>query len=105
MLIPHPKPLEIPATPAKIFPHVWLYSVMARVPSMDSGSIRIETLPCNMETREIAGGDHMLPLETDDLWRAVAEVPEVAAAMGAILAAVGPLHAWIAAQNATATTE
>ena len=105
MLIPHPKPLEIPATPAKIFPHVWLYSVMARVPSMDSGSIRIETLPCNVATGEIANGDFMVPIQTDKLWQAAAEVPEVAAAMGAIFTAVGPLRKWIEAQNSTAPTE
>ena len=105
MLINHPNPLEIPATPARVFPHVWLYSVIASVPSMDTGSIRIETLPCNMETGEIAPGDYMTPLSTDRLWDAVKEVPEVAAAMAAILAAVGPLHAWIEAQNSTAPTE
>lgn len=99
MLINHPNPLEIPAVPARVFPHVWLYSVIASVPSMDSGSIRIETLPCNMETGEIAPGDYMAPLATDRLWDAVAQVPEVAAAMSAILAAVGPLHAWIESQS------
>jgi hypothetical protein len=40
-----------------------------------------------------------VPLHTDKLWQAVAEVPEVAAAMEAIFAAVGPLAAWIAAQQ------
>jgi len=102
MPLPHPNPVEIPATEAKSYPHVWLYNIGVHAPSIDSGSIRIETLPCNVDTGEIANGDYMVPLHTDKLWQAVAEVPEVAAAMEAIFAAVGPLAAWIAAQETAA---
>lgn len=99
MPIPHPNPVQIPATEAKTFPHVWLYNIGVHAPAIDRGSIRIETLPCNMDTGEIASGDYMQPLQTDKLWQAAGEVPEVAAAMGAIIAAVGPLAAWIKAQE------
>jgi hypothetical protein len=97
--IPNPNPLEIPATPARTLPHIWLYNIIAHVPSATSGMIRLETLPCDMDTGEIANGDHMVALQTDKLWEAVEQVPEVAAAMQAILAAVAPLYAWIEAQK------
>jgi hypothetical protein len=36
----------------------------------------------------------MVSIQTDDLWKAVNEVPEVAQAMGAIFNAVEALRAW-----------
>ena len=99
MIIQQTHPLEIPASAAKVFPHVWLYSILVNAPSASAGSVLIETLPCNMESGEIAGGEYMTPIKTDDLWRAVAEVPEVAAAMQSIFQAVEPLRDWIEAQQ------
>ncbi len=43
----------------------------------------------------------MVAISTDQLWKAVSEVPEVAAAMQAILVAVVPLRTWIDAQAQT----
>ena len=97
-----PTPLEIPAVAAKSYPGLWLLNVICHAPAMQSGSIRIETLPCNLATGEIASGEHMTAIQTDRLWQAVNAVPEVAAAMGAIFAAVDPLRAWVAAQEALA---
>ena len=95
-------PLEIPAVAAKSYPHIWLLNVIASAPSMQSGSIRIETLPCNRLTGDIATGDHMEAISTGRLWEAVEHVPEVAAAMHAIFSAVEPLRAWVAAQETSA---
>ena len=100
MPIPHPNPLVIPPTEARSFPDLWIYGISVHAPAIATGSIRIETLPANMATGEIASGDNMVPIQTDRLWAAAAEVPEVAAAMGAIFAAVGPLREWIAARDA-----
>lgn len=99
MPLPHPNPVEIPATEAKSYPELWLYNIAVHAPTVDSGVIRIETLPCNVATGEIASGDFMVPIQTSDLWAAVNEVPEVQAAMEAIFAAVEPLRAWIASQE------
>lgn len=99
MPLPNPNPVEIPATEAKSYPDLWLYNIAVHAPTIDSGFVRIETLPCNVAEGTIANGDHMVPIQTDQLWAAVNEVPEVQAAMGAILAAVEPLRAWIAAQE------
>jgi hypothetical protein len=41
----------------------------------------------------------MVAIKTDDLWKAVNEVPEVAQAMGAIFNAVEPLRLWIVEQE------
>ena len=40
-----------------------------------------------------------MELKTDELYRAMTEVPELAQAFAAILAAVKPLKAWIDAQQ------
>ena len=105
MPIPNPNPLVIPPTEAKSYPDLWIYGISVHAPAIATGSIRIETLPANMATGEIASGDYMQPLQTDKLWQAAAEVPEVAAAMGAIIAAVGPLAAWIKAQETPSEPE
>lgn len=102
MPLPNPNPVEIPATEAKSYPDLWLYNIAVHAPTVDSGMIRIESLPCNVSEGTIANGDHMVPIQTGQLWQAVAEVPEVQAAMEAILVAVEPLRAWIAAQEPAA---
>lgn len=94
MPLPNPTPLTVDSTEAKTFDSLWLRNVSIHAPSLNSGSISIETHPFNAETGEIGGGEHMQPIKTDDLWRAVNEVPEVATAMGAIFAAVEPLRAF-----------
>jgi hypothetical protein len=99
MPLPNPNPVVIPPTPEQDFTDLWLYNIIIHAPSIDSGLIRIETLPYNGDTQEIAGGQYMVPITTDQLWNAVNEVPEVAAAMNAIFAAVEPLRKWIEERN------
>ena len=53
----------------------------------------ISAAPYNSLTKEIGGGT-VKNIHVRDLWKAVQEVPEVAVAMNAILAAVEPLDAW-----------
>lgn len=99
MPLPNPNPVVIPATEAKSYPDLWLYNIAVHAPTIDSGMIHIQTLPCNVSEGSIANGEFMVPIQTDQLWAAVNEVPEVATAMDAIFAAVEPLRAWIASQE------
>lgn len=95
MALKNDTPIVIPAMSEKSFPDIWLYNISIMAPGLDSGRITIETLPYNSETQEIGNGSMMVPIHTDQLWDAVNEVPEVAQAMGAIFAAVGPLRDWV----------
>lgn len=99
MPLPNPNPVIIPPTPEQDFADLWLYNIIIHAPSIDSGLIRIETLPYNGDTQEIASGQYMVPITTDQLWKAVNEVPEVETAMNAIFAAIEPLRNWIDAQH------
>ena len=99
MTLINPTPVVVDPTPSKEFPHLWLYNIRVHAPSVTTGSITIETLPYNSETQEIGSGSNMVSIQTNDLWNAVNEVPEVAQAMGAIFLAIEPLRAWIEAKK------
>jgi len=99
MPINNPNPVIIPPTPEIVYPHIWLYNISVHAPTVNSGRITIETLPYNADTQSIGSRDRFQMIETDRLWSAVAEVPEVAIAMQAIIDAVMPLKNWIDAQN------
>lgn len=110
MTLINPTIITTEPIPAKEFPHLWLYNILVHAPSVTTGSITIETLPYNSETQEIGSGSNMVSIQTDDLWKAVNEVPEVAQAMGAIFNAVEVLREWSAQQaealnNPEGTTE
>jgi len=98
MAIPNRIPLTVPATAAKEFPHIWIRSIKVAAPSQDRGGFEIKTVPYNAVAGEIADV-HPTTLSSSELWRAVAEVPEVAQAMGAIFAAVPALEAWLLTQE------
>lgn len=99
MPIINPNPVVIPPTPEVTYPHIWLYNVMIHAPSVNAGMISVEALPYNADTQALASGNYVQRMQTDQLWKAVAEVPEVEQAMQAILAAVVPLKNWIDLQN------
>lgn len=102
MPLANPTPFTVDATEAKTFPHRWLYSINVMAPSPTAearGSIDI--LPYNGDTGEVLPGQHTT-VATDKLFKALAEVPELAAAFDAILAAVAPFEAWVAAQEGSA---
>jgi hypothetical protein len=99
MALSHPNPpVKTKAIPAKEFNELWLPSITIKAPSITTGQITIETIPFNEDEQELGSGKDMVAIKTDELWLAVNEVPEVAAAMGAIFAAVGPLRTWVAAR-------
>ena len=91
----NPNPVTIEPTEAKEYPHLWLYNIIVHSPTPTSGRVCIETLPYNSDTKEIGSGENMVAIQTDDLWAAVDEVPEVAQAMLAIFNAIQPLRTWI----------
>jgi len=99
MPITNPNPVVIPPTPQVTYPHIWLYNIMIHAPTINTGRINIETLPYNGDIQSIASGEYVQTIQTDRLWSAVAEVPEVAQAMQAIIDAVAPLKNWIDLQN------
>jgi len=110
MTLSNPTPVTTEPVASKDFPHLWLYNIRVHAPSVTTGSITIETLPYNSETQEIGSGSNMVSIQTDDLWKAVNEVSEVAQAMGAIFNAVEVLRTWSAQQaealnNQEGTTE
>jgi hypothetical protein len=94
------QPIVVPAIPAETYTEQWIYNLVVHSPAINSGRVQIQLLPFDPAAPKIGPGDLLENIETDRLWDAVAEVPEVAAAMQAVLAAVPALKAWIATQNA-----
>jgi hypothetical protein len=92
------QPIVVPAIPAETYTEQWIYNLVVHSPAINSGRVQIQLLPFDPTVPKIGPGELLENIETDRLWDAIAEVPEVAAAMQAVLAAVGPLRAWIAAQ-------
>jgi hypothetical protein len=99
MALNNPNPIVIPQTVEKTFPHLWLYNIFVNAHAIDKGEVTIITLPYNKDTQELASSEYADSI-TGDLWKAVAEVPEVAIAMNAIFNAVEPLRVWAQQQNA-----
>lgn len=82
-----------PPVPEKTFPHAYVTQLVINARSNgDQDTLYCEVCPYNQETGE------MLPQQAIEvrtpLWAAVAAVPELQTAMGAILAAVAPTVAY-----------
>jgi hypothetical protein len=92
------QPIVVPPVPGETYTEQWIYNLVVHSPAINSGRVQIQLLPFDPTVPKIGPGELLENIETDRLWDAVAEVPEVAAAMQAVLDAVGPLRAWIAAQ-------
>ena len=92
------QPIIVPPVPGETYTEQWIYNLVVHSPAINSGRVQIQLLPFDPVAPKIGPGELLENIETDRLWDAVAEVPEVAAAMQAVLAAVEPLRAWIAAQ-------
>ena len=92
------EPIVAPPQPPKAYPIVWIRNlqIQAHNPSGE-GHLYLEIVPM-AEDRELLYSATM-ELKTDELYRAMSEVPELAQAFGAILVAVKPLKAWIEAQQ------
>ena len=99
MPITNETPINIPAIPAKTFEELFIYNLVVHAPTPSSGRIRVELLPFNGSTGEFGPSERLQVLETNDLWKIVAEVPEVQIAFGAIINAIPAVKTWIKAQE------
>ena len=97
MLLPNQTPIETPAVAAKVYDKLHLYSLTAIQPTGDSGSITVELLPATADG-ELATGDNVQRVSCP-LYPAITEVPELAAAFAAVIAAIPATQAWLAAQQ------
>ena len=103
MLLPNQTPIETPAVAAKVYDKLHLYSLSAIQPTGDSGSITVELLPATADG-ELASGDKVQRLSCP-LYPALNEVPELAAAFAAVIAAIPATQAWLAAEQTTLDNE
>lgn len=101
IVIPLDEPVVVPPSPSKQFDAMWVTQVLVRtlLPTDQTGGglASIEYVPMHAQTGEVL--PDVRSISTDQLMKAVAEVPEVAQAMGAILLAIVPLKNWIASQS------
>ena len=103
MLLPNQTPIETPAVAAKVYDKLHLYSLTAIQPTGDSGSITVELLPATADG-ELATGDKVQRVSCP-LYPALNEVPELAAAFAAVIAAIPATQAWLAAEQETLDNE
>lgn len=96
-MLTNPNPIQTEPVPAKVFDKLHLYSLTAMHPTTGSGSITVELLPATADG-ELASGDKVQRLSCP-LYPAMNEVPELAAAFAAVLAAIPATQAWLAAQE------
>ena len=107
--IPRDEPFVVPASPEETFDSVWLRSINIYAPNTSTeapteGSLNIEMLPYDgssekvLVTADNEGVEYInVPSRVNGrkpFWQCVDEVPEVKAAMDAIIAAVPALRAW-----------
>lgn len=107
--IPRNEPFVVPASPEETFDSVWLRSINIYTPNTAAadptqGSINIEMLPYDSEEQKVLISADNEGVEFINVpsrvngrkpfWQAVEEVPEVAAAMDAIIAAIPALREW-----------
>lgn len=94
-----PIPIDTPKIePARTYDALFLRSLQIQAGSTTQGMARLELCPFETATGHVNHSD--IERFQVDLWKAAAEAPEVAQAMGAVLAAVPALKAWAKAQQA-----
>jgi len=96
-MLTNPTPIETPAVAAKVYDKLHVYALNAIQPTSDSGSISVELLPATA-TGELASGDFMQKISVP-LYPTLSEVPELAAAFSAILAAIPAVLTWQTTQQ------
>ena len=108
-MLTNPTPLTTEPIPAKVFDKLHVYSLSAIQPTGDdgngsgSGSITVELLPATADG-ELASGDKVQRMSCP-LYPAINEVPELAAAFAAVIAAIPATQAWLAAEQETLDNE
>jgi hypothetical protein len=102
-MLNNPNPIETPAVAAKVYDKLHLYTLTAIQPTGDSGSITVELLP-STSAGELASGENVQRMSVP-LYPALNEVPELAAAFQAVIAAIPAVQAWLAAEQETLDNE
>ena len=107
--IPRDEPFVVPASPEETFDSVWLRSINIYAPNTSTaapteGSLNIEMLPYEGSSEKVLitadneGVEYInIPSRVNGrkpFWQCIDEVPEVKAAMDAIIAAVPALRTW-----------
>ena len=107
--IPRNEPFVVPAQPEETFDSVWLRSINIYAPNTaeadpTQGSINVEMLPYDAESKKVLstpdneGVEYInIPNRTNGrkpFWQCIDEVPEAAAAMYAIIAAIPAIREW-----------
>ena len=102
--IPRDEPFVIPASPEETFDSIWLRSINIYAPNTSTASPTEGSLPYEganekvLITADNEGVEYInVPSRTNGrkpFWQCVDEVPEVKAAMDAIIAAVPALRTW-----------
>jgi hypothetical protein len=96
-MIPNPTPITTEPVASKVYDRLHVYTLSAIQPTTDSGSITVELLPATADG-ELATGDNVQRMSCP-LYPALLEVPELAAAFAAVVAAIPAVQAWLAAQS------
>ena len=92
------QPIVAPPKEPKVYPIVWIRNLQIQAHDpMGEGKLYLEIVPMAEDRELLYSGT--IEIKTDTLYQAMNEVPELAQAFGAILAAVKPLKAWIDAQK------
>ena len=95
-------PITVPPTIQKTFGIVWIYNLTIRAHDpKGEGLLEVEIYPMSND-KELLTTDGPTSIRTEELYRAMSEVPELSAAFEAILSAVKPTQAWIDAQKEAA---
>lgn len=107
--VPRDEPFVVPASPEEIYDSIWVRSINIYSPNTseddpEGGSISIEMLPYDgSEEKVLISADNEgveyinVPSRINGrkpFWSCIDEVPEVKAAMDAILAAIPALRTW-----------
>jgi hypothetical protein len=108
MLLPNQTPIETPAVAAKVPTTSSTYIQLTAIQPTGndgngSGSITVELLPATADG-ELATGDKVQRVSCP-LYPAINEVPELAAAFAAVIAAIPATQAWLAAEQETLDNE
>jgi hypothetical protein len=102
-MLTNPNPITTEPVAAKVYDKLHLYSLVAMHPTADSGNITCELLP-STSAGELASGDNVQRMSVP-LYPALNEVPELAEAFAAVLAAIPAVLAWQAAEQETLDNE
>jgi hypothetical protein len=102
-MLTNPNPITTEPVAAKVYDRLHVYTLSAIQPTADSGSITVELLPATADG-ELANGS-LVQRVSVPLYPAIDEVPELAAAFAAVLAAIPAVLAWQAAEQETLDNE